>query len=780
MVPLRILAVGILFAVGVVLADGAGAPAAVAAGAGAGGLAALAAVWLVHRARPPPRDPGGTVPRLTAAQSAAVLAGVAALGFSSAGLRVAAFARAELPALDGRVVMLAGRVSSDPVEAGRARRFLLRTLTVDGRQARETVALRVFGEGPGLEFGDRVAVEARIARLDRSDPFDERLYRKWVAAEATAPGAAVRVESRASNPVLATANHVRGRMDAMARASRHQAGAGLLLGLVIGDERLIPERVREDFRATGLTHLLAVSGANVAVVVGAVLLGLRAVRAPRRAQIAAGLAAVGFFAVVTRWEPSVLRASLMASLALGAFLFGRRYDARHGLGLAFVGLLGADPFLLWSAGFQLSFAATLGILVMTPRLLEHMPRLPRPVAEALAVGLGAQIAVAPLLVFHFGRASLVSVPANLAAVAMVAPATVSGVAAAVLGSVWQPLGAPPFEAGALLASLLRGVAGAFAGVPLGSVTASGLGVRHLVALYLAVAGLTFRLAAGRGARAPAVAAAVSVLLLVVPPAGSPAPGGLRLTFFDVGQGDAALAESPGGARVLVDGGPDPERIASTLRGRGIRRVDVVVYSHPHADHVNGLAAVLERLEVGMFLHPGTASGPAERGRAGRVEVARTGDAFVAGDLELEVLGPDDRLRSAAAAAREVPGQGASEGSAVNDASVVLRLSWGGGCALFTGDVEEAGQEALLQRRPARLDCSVLKAPHHGSARLLSEFVQAVDAEWVAVSVGPNDYGHPSGRAVGLFEEEGGRILRTDRLGDVVLELARDGAVRLGR
>jgi competence protein ComEC len=272
--------------------------------------------------------------------------------------------------------------------------------------------------------------------------------------------------------------------------------------------------------------------------------------------------------------------------------------------------------------------------------------------------------------------------------------------------------------------------------------------------------------------AVAVLAGAAGVLWFRPP---PPPPGLRLTVFDVGQGEAALVESPDGFRMLVDGGPDPDAVAVRLARRGIRRLDLVVSTHDHADHAGGLPAVLRRLAVRATIAP--LPGP----RAGRglppgpgPQQALAGDRIVAGQVVVDVVGPPASLLEAAGA--PAPGAG-GEGSPVNNASLVLRVAWGRGCVLFTGDIEEEAQQALLDRPGAAVDCPILKAPHHGSARLLPAFVEAVDPEWVTVSSGRNTFGHPSATALALFGRAGASVLRTDRLGDIVLEMDRDGSVR---
>lgn len=253
---------------------------------------------------------------------------------------------------------------------------------------------------------------------------------------------------------------------------------------------------------------------------------------------------------------------------------------------------------------------------------------------------------------------------------------------------------------------------------------------------------------------------------MVPPAASSPPDGLTLTFFDVGQGESALVESPAGVRMLIDGGPDERFVAARLDKRGLERLDVVVLSHDHADHANGLRAVMDKMEVRLAIGPGV--GQVMRG----VEAVGEGDLYLIGDVEVSVLGP---ARDLFEAAMTEDAQEAG-GSPINDASVVLRIAWRQTCVLFTGDIEENGQRTLIERHAGEINCPVLKAPHHGSPRILEEFVQAVSPRHAVVSVGLNEYGHPSRRALSMFERAGARVMRTDRMDDIVLEVRRDGSI----
>lgn len=769
------------FAAGILAADRLRPEFPEALAAGVAGAILIALAWLRHRLMGDP-EPTELLPRLAALAAALVILGAGAVGFSAMGMRAAAVAQAVSPALDGERVFVEGKVISDPEPSGRATSLRVLATSVEDSPTRERLYVSSYGEPPQLDLGDRVRMEGELRGLDPYDPFDAHLRHRRVVARLTVSASEVELVASSSNPLLRAAEALRTRMEGYALESGDRGAAGLVLGLTIGDERLIPREVDEDFRTTSLSHLTAVSGANVAMVLGAVILLLRALGVSRRVQIVCGIVAVIFFGVVTRWEPSVLRACVMAVVALAAYLFGRRNNSLGGLALAFTGLLAFDPYLLWSVGFQLSFVATLGILVITPRLLERIQRWPRGLAEAFAVGVAAQVAVTPLLAFHFERISPSSIPANLAAFPLVAPITVLGLVGGVAGLAVPAAGELIFNGAALIARALRAIASFFASLPFSSLAVEDFGPGAMVLSWLLVATWAVWLSGQKRAAklGAGVAVAAAVLIAVVPPAVSlPPSGSLRLTFFDVGQGDSALVESPGGARVLIDGGPDDSQVARLLAERGIGRVDLVVLTHPHADHLRGLGEVLRRHRVREALGPGV-DAPLVEGLdlEGVFQPVNTGERLLLGDLELEVLGPDAGLLNVARGGA-TRGAEEAEGTPLNDASVVLRVRWGEECALFTGDIEEAAQEILVEDHADRIVCTVLKAPHHGSARLVAAFVHRVDPEWIVISVGRNDYGHPSRRALTIYEEAGAEVLRTDRLGNVSLEMFEGGGLSVG-
>ena len=242
-----------------------------------------------------------------------------------------------------------------------------------------------------------------------------------------------------------------------------------------------------------------------------------------------------------------------------------------------------------------------------------------------------------------------------------------------------------------------------------------------------------------------------------------------MTFFDVGQGDGALIRSPGGASILIDGGPGAEEVARKLASLGVRRLDLLVATHPHADHVGGLPAVLTRFAVALVVDPGCwGDSPfyadflrAVRARGVPFQHPGPGAVLHVGDVRLEVLGPERCFTGT--------------NSDPNNDSLILRVSDGWATVLFPGDAEQPSQTDLMRDESSLLPALVLKVPHHGGATSLDSFFLAVHARVAVVSVGPNRYGHPVPEVLDELARDGMRVFRTDRSGDVTVTF-RDGQV----
>jgi DNA internalization-related competence protein ComEC/Rec2 len=715
---------------------------------------------LVETVSPSPVAPGGG-----RARAAGVLAlGAAfllAVGWGSAHehrVRDALLAR-----LAPATVRVEGSLRVDP-EAERDRWSAIldvRVVRWDGGAAkvRETVWLAGRGDPPDAVRADRLAVEGSL-EVPGEAGFAAFLLRRGIAAELNV-SSAERLGPAGFAPVR-WAQSFRSLVGRSIVETFPPREAGLLLGLALGDDSRLDPVVERDFRASGLSHLLVVSGGNVAMVLMPVLALGAALRLSRWPRFALGLGIVVFFVVLTGAEPSVMRAGVMAGLALVGMLLGRPRSSGSVLAGAVVALLALDPALVWSVGFQLSVAATAGMVALATPIAERLGALPRPVAMAAGATLAAQVGVTPVLLFWFHEVPLSTIGANVLAFPVVAPSMLLGLLAAGAGLVVEPLGRAIAWVALVPMRYLEAVADRLARAPVPWITGGGMAT--LVLGLLGAIGLAWWLRSGRRLGRPALVCLLALAPLVVwtnATAAGP-PAALTVRFIDVGQGDATLLTSPGGATILVDGGPDPALVATELVSLGVRRLDLMVATHPHADHIVGLPAVLARMPVSLLLEPGCpdespdheALLEAAEAEGVPVRAPRAGEVLWVGDVRLQVLAPSACWFDT--------------DSDPNNDSIVLLAGVGGDTVLLTGDAEIPAQEALLASGVPLL-ADVLKVPHHGGATSVPGFFTAIGAAIAVVSAGqPNPYGHPTAEALGWLRDAGARIVRTDLTGDVVL------------
>lgn len=624
----------------------------------------------------------------------------------------------------------------------------------------ESVWVSGDGASPDAGRGDLVRIEGSVAPPPPDDDgFATFLRRRGLAA--TVEAETVDRLGGSDVPLIRWAQSVRATARSVLGELFPPREAGLLLGLALGDDSRLDPALERDFRASGLSHLLVVSGGNVAMVLVPVIALGALLHLSRWPRFALAAATVVLFVVLTGAEPSVLRAGVMAGITLVGVVAGRPRSTATTLAVTVFVLLVVDPSLVWSLGFQLSVVATAGMLALATPLAGRMSFLPRPIALAAGATLAAQIAVTPLLLTSFHEVPLSALVANVVAFPAVGPAMLLGVAAGATVLVWEPLGRVLAALALAPMRYLETVADRAASAPVPWIT--GGGAATLVVGLSFATGIAWWLRSRRRLPRSAIVVGVAVLPLAVwaTALSSGAPAALTVRFFDVGQGDAALVTSPGGASILVDGGPDEAQVATALAALGVKRLDVVVASHPHADHIVGLPAVLARVPVGLLLRPGCETDSEDAAALELAIVAEgvqvrhpvAGDVLEVGDVEIEILSPD-RCWSG------------TESDTNNDA-IVLRVSLGGDSVLLATEPEEPAQQALLDG-DADLRADVLKVPHHGAATSIRPFFEAIDPAVAVVSVGPNPYGHPVPEVLGWLRATGAEVVRTDRAGDVTI------------
>ena len=725
----------------------------------------------------------------------APLVGVALGGSAIAGLlaarsrsSVAAVTAAVLTALAATAVCAAVReaaLNGSPVrEAARPGRSLDLVVELDGdpRPVSGTVARRVVVAATVREVHepDRlVATHDHVVLFAAADPWERLVSGQTVRVRASAgaapagSGVAALVSARGPPTVVGrpswvqrAAESIRTGLGASARRVLPDDPAGLLPGLVVGDTRSLDPVLAEDFRTAGLTHLVAVSGANVAIVLTGVVWPLRRRALDRRLQAVVAVLALIGFVVLAGPSASVLRAAAMGAVGLLALASGRPRAAVPALSGAAIVLLLLDPVLATDAGFALSVAATAAIVLLAPRWsrLLRARRLPGLLADALAVSAAAGVVTAPLIAALSGQVSLVSLPANLLAAPAVAPATVLGLAAALLARVAPPVADVVVWMAGWPVRWLVLVAHRASGVPDG-VAAWPAGTTGAVFLTLLLMAGAFVLWRSPRARLAALAALVGVLLI-----GWPARQAVRgwpptdtdLVACDVGQGDALVVPTAPGQAVVVDVGPDVGAVDRCLQRLGVHDVPLLVLSHLDADHATGLAGAFSGRHVGQVgtgtLSPsdhrvGRIDAQARRAGAGRVTLT-PGYRRTIGTATIEVLAPPPEIATASASP--------------NDLCLLVRVTQRGVRILLTGDLSAEAERRILDRG-VDLRADVLKVPHHGSADTDARFLSATGARVALVSVGlDNPYGHPAARTLTLLVRDGMQLHRTDREGDLAV------------
>lgn len=571
----------------------------------------------------------------------------------------------------------------------------------------------------------------------------------------------------------------------------------LVFALILGDRSGLMRAERERWARAGLLHLLAISGLHVMLIglgtyrlLGPLLGRLRVPSGPAGAIRAAITMGVLLAYTAAAGHPaSAVRASTMATVLLGGGLLGRGYRPVNALGAAAILLLARDPAELFSAGFQLSFSAVGGILTLAPRWTAHVEegvlRILRPPLRLGIVSLAATVATAPVTLGQFGYVTASGLVLNLVGVPAAGLLLAAAFVAVILTGTTPWLAAPPAICTSAIGHLLRRTAAegdrllsdvaVVSGDP-GALVLSGISALVLGCAAAPRSGLR-RSALPLGSVLLTVAVWISLPVRIDRPA--------HVLFFDTGQGDAILVRTPGGRTVLVDGGPagfgtDAGRriLLPHLTRSGIDRIDLVVTTHPHRDHVGGLRAVLDDRDVGALITNGQPSSSKfftrllDAADSSAVPVLSV-QAGVLLDVDpatrIRVMAPFDRPRS---------------GWDPNAGSLLLEISYGRTSVLLTGDLEAPAERRVVDRFGPLLKADLVQVPHHGSGTSsTSDFVRAVRSRDVSVtavlSVGrDNRYGLPDSNVVRRWRSSGARLPRTSHGGALVFRVSARGIRRV--
>ena len=719
-----------------------------------------------------------------------------------------------------------GVILSDVEALGSFARFRLRAerIQADGGEwtpasaellvtARATTAMAQRRQAPYFRYGDRLQLRGRIREPPTLEGFDYAAYlaRQGISEVMDAQSATLIGEDEGS-AFYRRLYGLRQQLAASIAAVVPEPQSALAQATLLGLRRAMPGELTEAFRRTGTSHLLAISGLHIGILLSVSLAAAAAALGRKRyLHLIAPLVVIWLYALLSGMSPSATRACIMGSVYLASLAFGRQRRALAPLGCAAALMVAVSPAIIFSISFQLSFAALAGIAAfsdtfgdvfraLAARFTSARSALRPPllaIADMLGVSLAATAATLPLIALHFERVSTIGIPASLLTLPALPLVILGSAAAALLGLVNTTLALPFGWLAWGAATYLSGVITLMAGLPnaaiyTGSLTPPVIAAYYAILLLAYIAIVSFpqslrQLRERVGIRASLPDAASfrprnAAIWLLIPAAFAASlawshalsrDDRLHVVFFDVGQGDAIFIETPGGRQVIIDGGPDPPRLAQLLGERmrfNDRYIDIVAATHPHSDHIGGLPQVLARYDVGAILerrieHDSAAylawarAVDKEKAQGATVIEAQASQVITLdGDIRLEVLGPPATLLS-------------GTDSDADNASLVLRLVYDEVSVLLTGDIFAAAERALLANGAA-LRSDALKVPHHGSdSSSTPAFLSAVSPAVAVISAGAdNRFGHPHADVVQRLQQFTGE--------DMLFLTAERGAIEL--
>lgn len=638
-----------------------------------------------------------------------------------------------------------------------------------------------LGDCP-YEYGDVLKIKGRLEKPIGQKNFGEFDYELYLAREKVFTYLNIwqekdiqKIGENDSNFLVSFSLSARDKIKEITKQTLPQPYSYLLIGMLLGEKNFIPPHLKEVFTEAGIMHILAVSGLHVGIIAMALLALLSMLNLPKKLKLLTLILILIMYASITGFRPSVLRATIMFLLLIGGKLINRSRNLNISLFFAGFLILLLNPLILYDAGFLLSFIVTFFIINLSPIFQELFSKIVAWIKNPLAVSTAAWIGIFPLSAYFFTKVSIISIVSNILIIPLTVVAVILGFVTFFIGMASISLAGLFANLNYLVLSLITLIAKSFSSLPFAFVYVAQPSILVIILYYLMVffiIELFYIKILSQKIKKKAALIVLSITLLIISVQIFYPADNLKVNFINVGEGDCILIEAPNKINILIDGGGTPQSdfdvgskiVVPYLRRKGINEIDLLILTHPHLDHLEGLLPVLKEFKVGMVLDSGLLCDISAykefisliQKKSIPYHKAKAGDNFVfSNNLEIFLLNP-------------LYDSDFYDESDFNNASIVVKLFYKNADFLFTGDIEVTAEKKLLVWQNI-LQSDILKVGHHGSITSTNlEFLDKVDPRIAIITVGKNHFGHPSQKIIERLEDGNIQIYRTDEDGTIIV------------
>lgn len=638
-----------------------------------------------------------------------------------------------------------------------------------------------LGDCP-YEYGDVLKIKGRLEKPIGQKNFGEFDYELYLAREKVFTYLNIwqekdiqKIGENDSNFLVSFSLSARDKIKEITKQTLPQPYSYLLIGMLLGEKNFIPPHLKEVFTEAGIMHILAVSGLHVGIIAMALLALLSMLNLPKKLKLLTLILILIMYASITGFRPSVLRATIMFLLLIGGKLINRSRNLNISLFFAGFLILLLNPLILYDAGFLLSFIVTFFIINLSPIFQELFSKIVAWIKNPLAVSTAAWIGIFPLSAYFFTKVSIISIVSNILIIPLTVVAVILGFVTFFIGMASISLAGIVANINYLVLSLITLIAKSFSSLPFAFVYVAQPSILVIILYYLMVffiIELFYIKILSQKIKKKAALIVLSITLLIISVQIFYPTDNLKVNFINVGEGDCILIEAPNKINILIDGGGTPQGdfdvgskiVVPYLRRKGINEIDLLILTHPHLDHLEGLLPVLKEFKVGMVLDSGLLCDISAykefisliQKKSIPYHKAKAGDNFVfSNNLEIFLLNP-------------LYDSDFYDESDFNNASIVVKLFYKNADFLFTGDIEVTAEKKLLVWQNI-LQSDILKVGHHGSITSTNlEFLDKVDPRIAIITVGKNHFGHPSQKIIERLEDGIIQIYRTDEDGTIII------------